>query len=453
MLALVLSSIALTGTAGSAPPPATGSAPTRLVPQAVRLDDGRRFSLELPEGYTISPAAQGLKRVRFFARSPDGRVFVTDMHDLSDNRRGAVHILDGWDAQANRFTRISQYLTGLRNPNSIAFHVDDQGRQWLYLALTDRLVRYRYRDGDMAPRSEPEVLATFPDYGLSYKYGGWHLTRSIAFAGNGKLYVSVGSSCNACIEKESVRASILEMNPDGSGQRVFARGMRNAVGLAVVDDRLMATNQGADHLGRDRPDEALYRVEDGADYGWPHCFPSGRRVLADPKFPRRRGCAGVPRAFATFPAHASALGLAYFAVPPERTDTPPGTDSHPGSEIDAPRHRHLAGSYLVALHGSTNRRIGHGYRLVRVGGDGRPLGDFIRGFQQAAGVVGRPCGILAFGSDAFLLSDDHRGVVYYVRPTQPPALPQSAPIPSTPTPSTPSASTRPTPPPHHAATP
>ncbi|RNF86334.1 glucose/sorbosone dehydrogenase [Lysobacter psychrotolerans] len=435
MLALALSLIALAGVAGSAPPPVTDATPTRLVPQAIRLDDGRRFTLQLPEGYTISPAAQGLKRVRFFARSPDGRVFVTDMHDLSDNRRGAVHILDGWDAQANRFTRISQYLNGLRNPNSIAFHVDTQGRQWLYLALTDRLVRYRYRDGDTAPRSEAEVLATFPDYGLSYKYGGWHLTRSIAFAGNGKLYVSVGSSCNACIEKESVRASILEMNPDGSGQRVFARGMRNAVGLAVVDDRLLATNQGADHLGRDRPDEALYRVEDGADYGWPYCYPSGRRVLADPKFPRRRGCAGVPRPFATFPAHASALGLAYFAEAPADSDSDVNS-APPGSEIDAPRHQRLAGSYLVALHGSTNRRIGHGYRLVRVGGDGRPLGDFILGFQQASGVVGRPCGILAFGSDAFLLSDDHRGVVYYVRPT----LPQATPPPSTSPPST-----RPTP--------
>ena len=203
---------------------AAGLAPLPLTAHRIELDDGRQFDLQLPAEYTISPALQGLKRVRFFALSPDQRVFVTDMHDLSDNRRGVVYVLDGWNAAEGRFNRAIPYLTGLRNPNSIAFHADTEGRQWLYLALTDKLVRYRYHDGDNAPQGEAEPLATFPDYGLSYKYGGWHLTRSIAFADNGKLYVSVGSSCNACIEKEPVRASVLEMNPDGSESREYARG-------------------------------------------------------------------------------------------------------------------------------------------------------------------------------------------------------------------------------------
>ncbi|MCV5941587.1 hypothetical protein OFN64_33460, partial [Escherichia coli] len=88
----------------------------------------------------------------------------------------------------------------------------------------------------------------------SYKYGGWHLTRTIAFGPNGKLYVSVGSSCNSCIEKEEVRAGLLEMNPDGSGQRIFARGLRNAVGLRFIDNQLYVTNQGSDHLGKNSPD-------------------------------------------------------------------------------------------------------------------------------------------------------------------------------------------------------
>jgi glucose/arabinose dehydrogenase len=144
----------------------------RLTPRRVSLSGGRSFSLSLPEGFDISVAAEGLKRVRFMARSPDGRIFVTDMHDLSDNTKGAVYILDEFDAAGRRFKRVIPYLTHLRNPNSVAFYTDRQGVEWFYLALTDRLVRYRYEAGGEAPTGRPEVLATFPDYGLNYKYGG-----------------------------------------------------------------------------------------------------------------------------------------------------------------------------------------------------------------------------------------------------------------------------------------
>lgn len=412
LIALFCADAVLAGTE----PGAARSAPLSLTAHRIELDDSRRFDLQLPAGYTISPALQGLKRVRFFALSPDRRVFATDLHDLGDNRRGVVYILDGWNAADGRFGRAIPYLTGLRNPNSIAFHVDAEGRQWLYLALTDRLVRYRYRNGDDAPSGETETLATFPDYGLSYKYGGWHLTRSIAFADNGKLYVSVGSSCNACIEKEPIRASVLEMNPDGSESREYARGLRNAVGLAFTDHGLVATNQGADHLGRDRPEETLYRLEDGADYGWPHCYQWQGRVRADPEFPRSNGCKNVPKALATFPAHSSALGLAYFGA----VDA-----AYPA---DARARTRLANSYLVALHGSTNPRIGRGYRVVQTSADGSETRTFIDGFLQGGKVQGRPCGILAFGDDSFLLSDDRRGVIYYVRPSLPPTPPIDLPV-------------------------
>lgn len=395
---------------------AAGLAPLPLTAHRIELDGGRQFNLQLPTDYKISPALQGLKRVRFFALSSDRRVFATDMHDLGDNRRGVVYILDGWNAVDGRFSRAIPYLTGLRNPNSIAFHADAEGRQWLYLALTDKLVRYLYQDGDNAPQGEAETLATFPDYGLSYKYGGWHLTRSIAFADNGKLYVSVGSSCNACIEKEQVRASVLEMNPDGSESHVYARGLRNAVGLAFTDQGLIATNQGADHLGRDRPEETLYRLEDGADYGWPYCYQWQGHIRPDPKFPRSGGCSEVPKALATFQAHSSALGLAYFGT----TDI--------ASPTNSTIHARLANSYLVALHGSTNPRIGHGYRVVQTSADGSVTRTFIDGFLQDGKVLGRPCGILAFGDDSFLLSDDRRGVIYYVRPSLPPAPPIDLPV-------------------------
>ena len=364
------------------------AAAPKLVPHQISLANGKSFALNLPEGYEISIAAQGLKRVRFMALSPDRRIFVTDMYNRTDNSRGVVYILDQFDPATLRFKKVTKYLSGLRNPNSVAFYTDRNGTNWFYLALTDRLVRYRYEAGKDAPSGEAQVLATFPDYGLGYKYGGWHLTRTVLVGGNGKIYVAVGSSCNACDEKEEVRASILEMDPDGKNQRHFARGLRNAVGLRWIKGRLYATDMGSDHLGDNRPADTFYVVEDGKNYGWPYCFQVGSRIYRDPKFNTTGStfdCRRVPEALTAFPAHSSPLGFEYF-------------DSH----------------FLVALHGSTKKRLQRGYRVVRVPETGGPMEDFITGFFDPIRINGRPADIFNFGRNAFLLTDDYSGVVYYV---------------------------------------
>ena len=171
-------------------------AQSKLTPHKITLKDGKSFNLNLPENYEIIPAAEGLKRVRFFAKSPDGRIFVTDMFNLTDNEKGAVYILDEFDEKSGKFGKVIPYMTGLKNPNSVQFYKDKNGQDWFYLAETDKLTRRKFKKGETKPSdTNPQTLATFPDYGLSYKYGGWHLTRTIAFAPNGKLYVSVGSSC------------------------------------------------------------------------------------------------------------------------------------------------------------------------------------------------------------------------------------------------------------------
>jgi glucose/arabinose dehydrogenase len=358
----------------------------RLTPHHISLANGKSFDLNLPEGYAISIAAQGLKRVRFMALSPDMRIFVTDMYNKTDNSRGVVYILDQFDTITHQFKKLTKYLSGLRNPNSIAFYTDRNGTDWFYLALTDRLVRYRYEAGKDAPSGQPQVLATFPDYGLGYKYGGWHLTRTVIVGGNQKIYVAVGSSCNACEEKEEVRASIIEMDPDGKNRRYFARGLRNAVGLRWTKGKLYATNMGADHLGDNRPADTFYAVEDGKNYGWPYCFQAGARVYADPKFNTggKFDCRKVPAALTAFPAHSSPLGFDTFD-----------------------------GSFLVALHGSTKKRLERGYRVVQISERGS-MEDFITGFAEGIKINGRPADIFNTGTNAFLLTDDHSGVVYYV---------------------------------------
>lgn len=380
----------------------------KLVPHRISLANGKVFDLNLPEGYGISVAAQGLKRVRFMAKSPDDRIFVTDMYNKTDNSKGVVYILDQFDPSTRTFKQVTPYLEALRNPNSIAFYRDASGVDWFYLALTDRLLRYQYTAGETKPSAKPEVLATFPDYGLDYKYGGWHLTRTIAIGDNGKIYISVGSSCNACEEKEEVRASILEMDPDGKNQKYFARGLRNAVGVRWIKDHLYATNMGSDHLGDNKPADTMYEVKGGTNYGWPYCYQSGATRLEDPKFNpggTKRKCRDVPLAFVAFDAHSSPLGFEFF----DSRDMGPVPKSGYGGP--------LRDAFLVALHGSTKKRLNRGYRLVRIPAGSKPADrpeDFINGFFVAGKINGRPVDVMSFGSDGFLLTDDFAGVIYYV---------------------------------------
>ena len=381
---------------------ASAVAQTPLVPQKISLRDGREFSLNLPANYEIIPAAEGLTRVRFFAVAPDGRIFVTDMLDMSDNRKGTVYILDSWNAKKGKFGKVTAFMKDLRNPNSIAFYTDKNGQDWFYLAETDKLTRRKYVKNSTEPSADkPEILATFPDYGLNYKHGSWHLTRTIAFSPDDKLYVSVGTSCDLCEEKASekdIRGVVLEMNADGSGRKVYARNIKNAVGLKWIGKRFYATNEGVDHLGLDKPDDTLFQLKEGADYGWSKCFQTDGKIAVDPKYIKKNkplpDCSFVPLAWAHFPAHSSALGFDFF-------------DNKSADKV-------LKNSVLVALHGSTDRNQGRGYKIVAVR-EGNEQQDFITGFVQGINTFGRPCDVLKMSPNSFLFSDDRGGVVYFVR--------------------------------------
>lgn len=362
----------------------------------ITLTKGLAFRLKVPEGYDITVAAEGLKRPRFFAKSPDGRLFITDMYDRSDNRRGRVLILDGWDSLQCRFTKVITYLDRLHNPNQVAFYTTPTG-SFIYVAETGRLTRYPYKSGDTMPRTGGRVIATFPDHGLSYKYGGWHLTRSLAFHRN-KLYVSVGSSCNACIEKEPVRATIIEMNPDGSNPRTYASGLRNSVGIKWIGDMLWVTSMGRDLMGPEKPEDLFHPVKKGAFYGWPFFFQYRGRIHIDPQFRDSipKGFkASVPLSPWAFRAHAAPLGLEFISN---------FTDSL------------LNNSFLVALHGSTSvwRERGNAVVQMLPGGGNR---EIVTGFLQGKTEnkrYGRPCDVMQWDKNSFFISDDKNGVIYFV---------------------------------------
>lgn len=381
-------------------------AKSQMIPHRLQAN-GKAITLNLHAGYDVRVALDGLKRVRFLTKSPDGRIFATDMFNRTDNRRGQVLILDGWKPTENRFTRAIPYLQNLRNPNSLAFFTDASGQTWLYVALTDRLVRYRYKSGDLQPSSAPEVLAHYPDYGLDYKYGGWHLTRTVEFgtiSGKPRVFVSVGSSCNACAEKEAVRATISVMDPDGSHSRIVVKNVRNAVGLLwdQTSSSLLATNMGDDQLGDKAPEDTLLRFSADEivaaftsgkpiDAGWPACYVEGGKIHPDPELGKTAGaCAAVKVPLTGFAAHSSPLGVEKVAN----------------------------GEYLIALHGAGHPRVGTGYRVISVTENDWKAKDFMTGFlETSAGrshVIGRPCGIMRLDNDRYLITDDLLGAIYVV---------------------------------------
>ncbi|HTB96201.1 MAG TPA: hypothetical protein VK716_04275 [Terracidiphilus sp.] len=428
---------------------------------------GKQITLTLPEEFDINVAASGLRRVRFFAKAPDGRIFATGMYDLSDNRRGSIFILDGWNAQTHTFAHVTHYLDHLRNPNNLAFWTDPATKQsWLYVPLTDKLVRYKYNTGENAPQSQAETLIRFPDYGLSYKYGGWHLTRTVAIARIGgvtRVLVAAGSSCNYCREREVLRAAVVSMDPDGKHQRLLAQGLRNAVDLHAVDaidgGAVFATNMGDDHLGDKLPEDTFFELDTSAaaprNYGWPTCYFGGGKAAHDTTtLPAQDD----PGKFAPTPVSEAAKdsvygkqggvaaagtnlgaggGHAKHADPNAELGTVPepmrscesvpsayttfAAHSSPlGFAYFAEQDKALRNSFLVALHGASRPHIGTGYRVVRFTVGDRQPHDFITGFltrKDGKPVVhGRPCGILQVGQDSFLLTDDYLGLVYFVHP-------------------------------------
>lgn len=369
--------------------------PITLAARSVTFDDGREFTFRIAEPFSIAVAAEGLGKARFMAMSPDDRLFVPDLVDYQLSHEGAVYILEDFNTETKRFETQHTYLSGLRGANSIAFHTDAEGDHWLYLALTEHLVRYPYAPGDTEPSREPEVILEFPNtQAENARSVVWHLTRTIAFR-DGRLYISIGSGCNACEQPPGdMRAMIASILPDGSDLQVYAEGLRNAVDFTWADDVMYATENGADHLGADLPDERMYRLTEGAHYGWPYCYELDGDMIPDTsvEWDDFVSCSELAPAFAAFEPRSAPLGVEYF------------NRAHPV----------LQGAFLVALHGSFDPALMRGNRVMRVAMDGTQE-VFMDGFQNDAGERhARPLGFLQHGEDAFFLSDDHGGRIFYI---------------------------------------
>ena len=341
--------------------------------------------LQVPAGFTASLFADNLQGPRTMIYAPNGDLFV------AQSNAGSVVILRDTNNDGEPDTR-SVYAEGVNGVFGMAFHDG-----YVYLGRTDSIIRYKYKDGDSQAQGMPEKLVDLPT--------GGHRTRNIVFSRDGKkMYVAVGSQSNKNDGEDPRRAAILEFNPDGTGQRIFASGIRNPVGLTLYPgtDTIWTSVNERDTLGDDLVPDYITSVKDGGFYGWPYSYIGGNY---DPehkgKHPELVQRAIVPDVL--IQAHSAAVGIAFYT----------------GTQFPQ-RYRNGA---FVGLHGSWNRSKLAGYRVAFVpfqnGKPSGPVEDFVTGWIIDGGAPGttwgRPVSPFVAKDGSLLVSDDSGNKIWRVR--------------------------------------
>ena len=340
------------------------------------------FPLSLPTGFSIAIVAKGLAGPRVLAIDPVGNLLV------SIPSQGRVVALRDTNGDGS-FDETKDLAKGLNKPHGLAFH---GGK--LYVAETNKVAVYDYDANTLGVANKKKII--------DLPAGGNHFTRTIGFGPDGKLYISVGSTCNVCLESDWRRAKILVANPDGTNLADFASGLRNPVFFTwhPVTHELWTTEMGRDNLGDDIPPDEINIIKQGKFYGWPYCYGKNVHDAAfDTSEKSIELCKNAEPSYIDIPAHSAPLGLAF--VPS-------------GSKWPKEYWNNL----FVSYHGSWNRSKPTGYKVVRYKLDdkGTVLGveDFITGLLTPSGAVGRPVDILIDPTGFMFISDDKAGVVYRV---------------------------------------
>jgi len=293
----------------------------------------------------------------FYATVP-GKGEVVALHDKDQN----------WEVEKR-----TTFLSGLTRPHGIALYDD-----YVYIAEEDKVIRVKDLNDDGV--AEPETVEHLVDLPP-----GSHWTRTVKIFDN-QMYISVGSTCNVCVEEHPWRATITKCNLDGSDCTVFASGLRNSVDMEFHNGKIWATDNGRDLLSNDLPPDEVNIIEEEKNYGWPICY--GKQIHDtdyDKNVYVRDPCLDTESSFIDIPAHSAPIGLAFYE-----------------------------GDLLVAYHGSWNRDPPTGYKLVRIDLETQEIKDFASGWLTKDGSVrGRPTDILIVG-DSILVTDDVAGKIYRI---------------------------------------
>ncbi len=333
--------------------------------------------INLPDGFRFTVFATNLPGARMIQVTKHGDVLV------STPSSGEIHLLYKDIDHDGIADGRKVLLSGLSRPHGLELF---QG--WLYVAEVNAVGRIRFEPSTRAVTGSYQQIVT------GIPTDGRHWTRTVRAGPDGWLYVSIGSSCNACVEANPLRAAMMRTSPDGKIQEIIATGLRNSVGFdwSPVDGALYATDNGRDLLGDNFPPEELNRIEIGGFYGWPYINgfgdPDPDNVADNPGL-----ITDAIQPVHGFRPHNAPLGIRF---------------------LRAGRYRHDA---LVALHGSWNRRDKDGYKVVRLrwSANGEITEtDFMTGFLNNDDVIGRPVDIAESPSGEIFISDDFSGSIYRV---------------------------------------
>ena len=349
-----------------------------------------------PAGFKVDLLAEKLNNPRKIVTAPNGDLFV------AESGPGRLKVLrQGADGKVASTTVFADHL---RQPFGIAFYPPGPDPRYVYIGNTDSIVRFRYQNGDLtAPGPEEMIVPDIPGGGRLR--GGGHWTRDVVFSPDGKkMFVSVGSHSNVSDDElEKNRADVLQYKPDGTGFRIYASGIRNAVGLAIEPKtgELWGSVNERDGLGDDLPPEYITRIRENGFYGWPWYYIGNHQ---DPrhkgKHPELAEKVIVPDVL--LQAHSASLCMTFYTA------------------LQFPEQYH--GFAFAAEHGSWNRARRTGYKVVSVPvRDGKPTGeydDFLTGFVVDSGNVwGRPVGVTVDSQGALIVVDDGGNCIWRVRYT------------------------------------
>lgn len=355
---------------------AQAPAPVPASPATAPLAD-----LVVPAGFRVSVFARDLVGARLMTVSPEGVLLVA--------RRRTHEVVALPDTNRDGSAEPHVIATGMTNAHSLAFH-----NGYLYIATTPAVMRVRWANG--APVGAPERFVELPSSTPAV-----HTSRTLGFGKDGRLYVSIGSSCDVCVEEDPRRTTIQVYNADGSSAGAFATGLRNANGFDFdpATGQLWAGDNGQDASGADFPPDEINLIEKGKHYGFP--FFIGRSVAnQSPALSAVRPsitAADVVAPALALPAHVASTDLRFYT----------------GRQFPASYRNAL----FLSMHGSTAIPDKVGYKVVRiVMKAGRPVGfeDFLSGFVKDGVVSGRPAGLMTGADGALYVSDDNKGFIYRI---------------------------------------